>query len=90
MEASSSSSFESPRVETVPQVKRVTVEMVTVVPPNCVKRVPRDVDGDMNDTFMFQPTHTLPIWTPRIVFDRGKNVSVYVNLTNSHYQLPCQ
>ena len=73
----------------VPQVKRVTVEMTTVVPPNCVKRVPCDVEGDMNDTFMFQPTHTSPIWTPRIVFDRGKNFSVYVaNLTNSHHRLP--
>ena len=68
-----SSSLESATAVTV---KLVTVEMTTVVPPTCVKRVHCGKEGDMKDTFMFQPTHTLPIWTPRIVFDRGKNFSV--------------
>ncbi|XP_063952099.1 uncharacterized protein LOC135153446 [Lytechinus pictus] len=78
-----------PQNATPHHVKRVTVYSAAVIPPNCVKRVNCNVEGDMESTFMFQPTHPSPIWSPRIVFDRGKDLSTYVvNLTDSYHRLP--
>ena len=55
---------------------QVVNDPVGVVPPSSGKRVRCKVVGSpglqSKDLSLFQPTHRLPFWIPRIVFDRGK------------------
>lgn len=63
-------------------IQRVCIARRAVVPPFSVRQARCKVVGDPglqgSDLFLFQPTHRLPFWIPRIVFDRGKYVYIYV------------
>ena len=77
-------------------IQKVWIARTAVVPPSSVKHVQCKLEGECRlsemgkkGPFLFQPTHPLPIWTPRIVFDRGKYFDIYVlNVTDSYRRLP--